>query len=125
MTGLKVERVYLTDEAAHRIFATAIEAGHTHGFGYWGKLVEVKRSAPMAHIASVVIQEHEGRIKGDTFEQPIKARLMRAHLERGIVASFNDNDNGVARRIFDDNAIDGPLCELVIQYAMFGKQVYG
>lgn len=119
MNGLKVERVYLTDEAAHRIFETAIEAGHTYGFGYWGELVKVQTGADL--IRSIVIKEHEA----SEGQEPILKRLTRAHLERGIVASFNDNDNGVARKIFDDDAIDGPLCELVLQYAMFGKQVYG
>lgn len=121
MNGLKIERVYLTDEAAHRIFETAIDAGITYGFGYWGELVRMTHAADN-RIVAIVIKEHEAS-EGNA--APVSKRLTRAHLERGIVASFNDNDNGVARKIFDDHAIDGPLCELVLQYAMFGKQVYG
>lgn len=112
MIGLTVNAVSLTDEAAHTIFETAIEAGHTYGFGYWAELKRTDEKE--GRIVRIVLHEHEKA------SDKLAARMLdRAQLEIGLAKLLSA---GVP---LPEDYPDGPAAELILQYAMFGEQVYG
>lgn len=118
MEGMKITGVELTQEAVHRIFETAIDAGHTYGFGYWAdikwaemKVVhQIEPEGADPQIVGIVLHERD--------EPHRKMSLDKATLEAGIAKMLS------AGCSLDDD-LDGPTAELILQYAMFGEQVYG
>ncbi len=113
MEGMFVTGVELTHDALHRIIETAVEAGRTNGFGYWAKLISIGENGAGKY-TSVTLKEH-----GDGPEFPGKKKTIKEYdIKRGIVLMINAGSS------FDEDRIDGPLCESVLQYAMFGEQKY-
>jgi hypothetical protein len=114
MNGLKIERVTLTDEAVDNIFQTAIDAGHTYGFGYWAELKDVERAN--GRISAITLRE--------TDEPRRMRRLEKVDLEAGIAKALSE-PLGIRNAGLDQEYPDGPCAEMILQYAMFGEQVYG
>jgi hypothetical protein len=122
MKGLTVQKISLTPELVDRILQTAIDAGHTFGFGYWGQIVKANRNPNTGLLTSVEIVEHDPTPDPDHL---IQHTVWIRSLRNGILKALAEDQGKWRGALFDDDALDGPLAELLIQYAMFGEQVYG
>jgi hypothetical protein len=111
LSGLTITGVTLTDEAVDRIFETAIDAGHTYGFGYWARLIgtRVAQLPEGGQLRSIGLQERESSLTH---------WIEKADLERGIGLMLGEE-------AIDEDRFDGPQAERVIQYAIFGEVKYG
>lgn len=142
MNSLIITGATLTPGAAGRIMETAINAGTTHGMGYWAEvryvgMLEVKPNTPKV-IGFIHIREHEdsgeidravaGENNGLT-SSPQGQRVFTVNgetLKRAIVKIMSGGEEfgDLAGNIVRDE-IDGPTAEAIIQVACFGKLVYG
>lgn len=114
MQGLTIERVKLTPEAASSIFQTAIDAGHTYGFGYWAEMEDMTNTGDL--VTSITLRE---------LDKPCRKRTLDiTSLELGIAKALNSLDSKPAG-VLDEDGPDGPTAEAILQWAMFGEQVYG
>jgi hypothetical protein len=116
LEGVTITGVTLTDEAAHRIFETAIDAGHTYGFGYWAETEDME--SRRAGFGEMIIVRLRLRERLDDGEPGKGMWIEKADLERGVRLMLGDE-------ALDEDRFDGPQAERILQYAMFGEVKYG
>lgn len=129
MEGLKITGVTITPQAASDILQTGVDAGHTHGFGYWGELTEARYSdsPPTTNslMTGITIVDHEGAESG----KPPKTYVVDFDaVQRAVslmLTSPKASDSaGWTHRLLDDSGPDGPLADAIIQVACFGRILY-
>lgn len=109
MEGVKVTGIKLTAEAFDCIVQTAVDAGPLHGFGYWAEVDGVERDGGV--ITAIMLHEYEE-------EGGAKKTLRNVDLQVALILTIDDGES------LDDDAVDGPWCERVLQRAMFGEVKY-
>lgn len=124
MEGLKITRIDLDPVAACRVLETAVEAGHTHGIGYWANVVSLVRGRVRVEeesILSITVQDREG--DGHCY------RLNAGHVERAVAKMLALPDRtesaGWTKALMQEDYPDGPLADAIIQVACFGRVIYG
>lgn len=129
MEGLTITALTVAKDAARNILTTAVEAGHTHGFGYWGNLVDFVQEADGTY-SSLTITEHDAygdsqpggdkpRTKVITDDE-VAAAVLKMVADGGVACDYP----GFAKQLLSDD-VDGPLAEAVVQVMCFGKVIYG
>jgi len=120
LDGLVIKRVELSEEACSDILETAIEAGHTYGFGYWADLLSVNGTCTDARTTAIRIKDRDS---GKRFT------VSRAKLQAAILSMLQKPDftgcRGIIGQLLQDDGLDGPLAEAIIQVACFGSVIYG
>ena len=106
--GLSISRVTITAACADRIIATARDAGSVNGIGYWAEWHPTKAD---------VIREHND--SDITADKGPWITLSRSKLARGCALALADGHN------LRDTRFDGPVSDLIIQFAAFGEEKYG
>lgn len=132
MDGLTITGIIVTKDAARAILTTAVEAGHTHGFGYWGDARDVRRSAG-GWVESLTVTEREVYGYEQTPHGSATRRTRAIQLDSvqpAILAILKDGGvacqcEGLARRLLDPNGLDGPMADSIIQVICFGAVIYG
>lgn len=124
LDGLKITGVALTTEGAIDIIESAINAGHTYGFGYWGVASRVRTNDK--RVVAYDITEHEPY----TNEEKARTRKVNTAEIKDAVRQMLIDPKGTeseawTHRLLDDSGIDGPLAEAIVQVACFGKVIYG
>jgi hypothetical protein len=130
MEGLKITGVTLTPQAASDILQTGVDAGLTHGFGYWGELKSMAELVSIdggPHLLSLlVIVDHEGAEEG---KDPKTFHVDLGAVQRAVGLMLMDpgatQSEGWTSRLLDDSGPDGPLADAIIQVACHGKVIYG
>lgn len=124
MEGLQITGTTTTKKAQRYVMTSAIEAGHTHGIGYWAVVKGVKRSKD-GLIRSILLIDC-----GDEAETPKSKRylLVGSDIDRAVNKMLRDPEGtesqGWASRLLLDDSVDGPLADAIIQVACFGKVTY-
>ena len=119
MEGITVRLVQVTTLAARGILTTAFEAGQ-HGSAYWAHALKVQRKDNW--IWRVEIEDLENKKnKHIITDAEIKIAV-------GRILSAPDecdyrNTAGLGRIIMGE--FDGPLADVIVQVACFGKVIYG
>lgn len=126
MDGLTITGVALTNDAAKSILSTALDAGTTFGFGYWGEASHIKR-ARNGEVTSMVITETEAY--GGENPTPRVFKVHYLEVQRALLLILADGgkatDSGdTASKIVRDE-VDGPTAEAIVQVMCFGKVIYG
>jgi hypothetical protein len=139
MEGLKIERTSLTPQAASDIIETAVNAG-SHGIGYWARVLKVQHikdpNTPGQMLnASIVFEDMEGREPlrpGESDGAWTKPKRCKVHINdigRAVGAILRDpvktQAKAFAGRIVEEDHVDGPLADAIVQVACFGKVIYG
>lgn len=109
MKGVNIVGIELSGTAFNRIVETAINAGHAYGFGYWAELDGVEHDGDL--ITAITLHEYEE-------EGNLKKTLRNADLQVGLMFAINAGES------LEEDAIDGPWSERILQYAMFGEIKY-
>lgn len=125
MDGLTITDISLTNDAAKDVLTTALEAGNTFGFGYWGTASAIRRDR-QGRVTSMVITEHEAYGHGS--KKPRSVRVEFRSVQYAILRILEDGgkatEYGAASKFLRDG-IDGPAAEAIIQVMCFGKVIYG
>jgi len=125
VNGLTIKDITLTNDAAADLLTTALEAGHTHGFGYWGNADRVRWKGNK--VTSMIITENEAYGYGHDVPRMFKVDYLKVQAALLLILA----DGGVACECsgFVDQIltsdIDGACAEAVIQVMCFGKVIYG
>lgn len=119
MEGMTVSGVRITREAAIRVIETVLDAGHTHGLGYWGKVSNVREKD--GHVVSFSVTEHEPYAEG---QEARTRRVTTAEIGPAICRLMNQSNGGWMKQLAADE-IDGPLCDAIVQVACFDEVIYG
>lgn len=109
MEGVNIVGIELSAAAFDRIVQTAINAGHAHGFRYWAEVDDIECDGDV--IAAITLHEYEE-------EGNLKKTLRNADLQVALMLAINAGES------LDDDGIDGPWSERILQYAMFGEVKY-
>lgn len=118
--GLSITGITLTPDACSDILETAVGAGYTYGFGYWAALTSVKKRAG-GRYAALTLHEHEGA------DGRPRLTVTPTKLRAAVLAMLRYPERchcrGLVRQLLDDDGLDGPLAEAIIQVACFGEVV--
>lgn len=131
LEGLTITGITLTPEACSDILETAIEAGHTYGFGYWAKLLKTdvsfaKRDA--AFFLAITIRETQGpatnpKLPGREFT--VTHPMLQAAVLKMVQDPKGCGCRGLVPQLLGSDGLDGPIAEAIIQVACFGEVIYG
>jgi len=139
MEGLLVTGATLSLDARSDVMETAIEAGHVHGIGYWADVQQTKdiEIEGKKRIGWMWIYDAEGGAEPDaapdspyfinTDRKPGYVGINGEHIQRAVAKMLTDPElaKDWAGRLLDDDGLDGPLADAIIQVACFGKLIYG
>lgn len=151
MEGLKILTIDVTAQALSTVLETALDAGHTHGIGYWARVEATacvmleggKDGKREERIAWARLFDHQGAGATDSAhdsayrQQPgqyldVKPGFVVVnvlHIKRAIEAMLRDPEGtaskGWTHRIVSEEYPDGPLADAIVQVACFGKVIYG
>lgn len=131
MEGLTIVRTNTTRDACCNVLDTALDAGHTHGIGYWAELTkpittervqESVSSRTRTTAITIMDREMEGKPGAEK-------RINVASIGRAIDAMLRDpkgtESEGWAKALLSEDVPDGPLADAIIQVAFHGKVIYG
>lgn len=124
MEGLKIQSTTLTTKAAAQILRTVLDAGHTHGLGYWGTVSNVRQKDEQ--VVSFVVQENEpytGRKDRRTIR--VSTGDVRAAVEQMMRDPKTCGCRGFMKQLMLEDYPDGPLSDAIVQVACFGSVIYG
>lgn len=128
LDGLTITGVALAERAASDILQTGVDAGHTHGFGYWGQLKDIKERIlrPVTDAGQSLCELTIMDVEAD---EPKTYVVDIAAVQLAVIKMITDpagtDSAGWTRSFFDDDGLDGPLADAIIQVACFGKVIYG
>lgn len=145
--GLKIERISMTSDARLRVMETAVDAGYTHGIGYWADIKKIKNLTLVdkpdeQRIGAMMILDREGGgepdltilgrnnalIPGGGQGKGGQLWLNGATIEKAVSRMLCDpqgtETEGWTAALLDYEYEDGPLADVIIQVACFGKVVY-
>lgn len=142
--GLTITGAAMTLEARTRVLETALDAGYTHGIGYWAEVVKIKyyeHDKPESGIGALCLHDHEGGGVPDLTilgsNNAIKTPkcphgqlwLNGDHIQRAVERMLMDpkgtDSEGWTDALMTYDAEDGPLADAIVQVACFGKVIYG
>ena len=132
LEGLTITGITLTPEACSDILETATEAGTTYGFGYWAKLLRVKEVAKQDELGTFVLSISIREIEGPAADPRLPGRkftvthpMLQAAVLKMLQNPKGCGCRGLVPQLLQDNGLDGPLAEAIIQVACFGEVLYG
>lgn len=137
MEGLKITKTSATPELCRAILTTALDAGHTHGFGYWAETVDVeyvKDGNEKGQVLRLRLHPHDdekmirrGRKTNPNQSGWIYPSEIAWALNRIMTEPKEADAVGWAAQMLtkDYEYPDGPLAEAILQVACFGKVIYG
>lgn len=121
MDGLFIRTVTITPDLASRVLETAIEAGHTHGIGYWADVERVRRRADRIVALIVTDRDEDDPAKGAQYDITI------GKVAEAVEAILQDpakcHARGFVKQLLTDD-LDGPLSDAIVQVACFGEVKY-
>jgi hypothetical protein len=105
------------------VLTTALDAGHTHGIGYWAATSKVKRNAKGEVTAFDVLDQGEA-------QKTLVTKTVRASdVEAAVLKMLHDGGKKTHCRGFLHQLlrfeVDGPLADAIMQVIVFGDVVYG
>lgn len=148
MDGLKIAEIEVTLDALANVIETAIDAGHTHGIGYWARVEKIKQTEfagerGKQRIGWVNLFDHQGAGETDSSDdsayrqqrklypetKPGFVGINTENIKRAIAKILADPEGtdsaDAAGRIIGGEYPDGPLADVIVQVACFGKVIYG
>lgn len=126
MEGLRVTQAEVSDELAHQILETAVEAGHTQGLGYWAVVKHIKRNEA-GRVTEMQLRERESPDANST-DKP-KTFTVRSHevspaVRRMLQDPKETGCQGFIHQMLMES-LDGPLAEAIVQVMCYRKVMYG
>ena len=141
MNGLKITGISLALSARSDVLETALDAGYTHGIGYWadfkqGKRVDIDGESRLGWInlfdregAGKTDSTPDSRYRVGVNQEPEHIGINGEHIEQAVAKMLADPDGcdclGWVSQLLDPDSLDGPLSDAIIQVACFGKVIYG
>lgn len=114
--------VVVTSDNIDDIMAAALKGG----INYWCKKAEVVGEYLGEHASDQI--SRGGVLVLHSAESNHKWTLTRDYLLQGLrlwLANGMDIDHGVCEGCFDSSVVDGTEADCIIQYALFGRVVFG
>jgi hypothetical protein len=123
MEGLKIQTVSLTSAAAANVLRTVLDAGHTHGLGYWGTVSNVRMKKDQ--VVSFVVTENEPYTRQKTART---IKVTSADVRQAVESMLRDPKacacRGLIKQLLLDD-VDGPLSDAIVQVICFQSVIYG
>lgn len=123
MEGLQIRSATVRRAAAANVLRVALAAGHTHGIGYWAGVTNVRRRGDQ--IESFDIVENEPQPGKQARQIRVTVAEIGPAVERMLQDPKGCGCRGVMKQLLVDDEVDGPLADVIIQVACFGKVIYG
>lgn len=124
LEGLTVEKISLTANACWDILETAVSAGG-HGISYWAHPTLLERHSEGEMV--LALEDLEGVENNGAL--PKKYRIHASQVRTAVLAILRNPEateaHHAATRLMDQQGLDGPLADQIIQVACFGKVIYG
>lgn len=130
MKGMKITSVQVSYEAACLVLTTAVDAGHTYGFGYWAELLECK-SNPQGVVYGIKLKDFEGTkmiVSNDRDKEGegwVRQQAIATAIEQMLMDPVGTEAQSWVAQLLNEEEPDGPLAEAIVQVACFGKVIYG
>lgn len=117
MIGVKITGANTTTEACVDVLETAVSAGTIHGIGYWARVEDLElQNFPCLTLTDIEADE-EKQFKLTPVE-------IADAINKMLMDPKGTDSNSVAR-LLDNNHVDGPLADAIVQVACYGKVIYG
>lgn len=122
MEGLTITAVRITPEGARRVLETVLNAGHTFGLGYWGRVSDVRKKA--GRVVSFSVTEHEPYTgKSDARTSRVTVAEVAPAIQQMLADPSKCHCRGVIAQLLTDG-LDGPLADCIVQVICFGEVAY-
>lgn len=113
---IEITNIKVTCDFLSRVLETAVEAGHTHGIGYWADVTKIKEHKTSSdHDARFVSLSITDRDTNKTYV------VNHGDVTIGILAALRHGHTQVLKT--DD--LDGPTADIIVQCACFQEVLYG
>ena len=111
MADIVITSIQVKDDFLSNVLQTALDAGYTHGIGYW---------ADWGHVTA---DKSDKLVKVEIFDRDTdkKYTLERSDVLRGILSALNHGHKSV----LDTDNLDGPTSDIILQCACFNEVLYG
>lgn len=121
--GLTITAIRVSPSAARNVVTTAIEAGHTHGIGYWAEVRNVREN-DKREIIAFDVRGHGGKDEPKRWKK-IKAEDVEAAVQKMLVDGGEATHcRGLLKQLIEFD-VDGPLADAIVQVMAMGDVVYG
>lgn len=119
MEGLKITGIEVTAETCADIMATAVNAG-VHGIGQWAYVRAALTGGESGRVILLRLTDVETGKKYN-----VDLDKVRQALAAMLMSPGSTNCEYLVGRIVSTQRADGPLADVIVQVACFGKVLYG
>ena len=109
--NIKITSIEVDDDYLSAVMETALDAGHTHGIGYWAEVEsDIKYDAEVRIVSMTVVDRDSHK----------RFKLDRAAIKNGVLVALQRGND-----ILKTDDLDGPTADIIVQCACFNDVLYG